>query len=683
MKLTHNFQIFILLSALSFQACLEVPEVKQPTIDNPSELDQLFIPQGFEFGMAYDQEVTIVAKDAVGEPIGGVLFSIYTAPLSQGGKLLGKGITDLAGSLTTEFEIPYGKDALYAYTDFDPLPEAQRLELNGLPIVHEWGSTPIPREGASYRFADGSGNAFSCQTGLYQSIGKQLKKLNVTTGTYITVGTASSNYNGIGYNSEDNLIYGIRRVGDDHYLWRFDDTGIEFDMGLIGGISGTGLSYKSDFDGNGNLCIVGSQNGVWKFVTIDVDQSPLTAVTQTLTKVGTVSNIYDLAYNPILGKFYSIDKHGHLVLIDQNALTVERIADYSSTTGTGACGAVWSDLTGDLVFSQNKTGNIYHVGLDESGNAEQIQFIMQGEKTNNNDGASCALVASPFADSDGDGVLDEYDSFPNDPTRVYTDYSPAQGGVGTLAFEDKWPKKGDYDFNDLVIDYTYEFAKNAKNQIGSMRATFKTRIVGATFQLGFGFQLDDLAVEDILSVTGAEAPSIETDVNGLETFQAKPVIVVMDNIHEKMGSTPGNFVNTAKGSRAKKHSISVVINFSDPIDDVGQINPFIFTENLRYVEVHQKGFAPTDKAAPSFFGTEDDASSGTDTYQTSTGMPWVLNFPTQFTPPAERTSLGGAYPNFTSWVSSNGSADTDWYTPAKARTDSLNAVTISEEGDDD
>ena len=681
MKLSNNFQIFILLYALSLQACLEAPEVKQPTIDNPSELDQLFIPQGFEFGMAYDQEVTLLAKDAVGEPIAGVLFSIYTAPLTQGGKLLGSGITDLAGSLTTEFEIPYGKEALYAYTSFDPLPKAQRLELSGLPIVHEWGSTPVPREGATYRFANGSENAFTCQTGLYQSIDKQLKKLNVTTGTYITVGTASAKYNGIGYNSEDNLIYGIKKDNDDYYLWRFDNTGTETDLGVISGVGGKGLNYKSDFDGNGNLCIAGEQDGVWKFVMIDVDQTPLTATTQTLTKIGTVRNIYDIAYNPILNKFYSIDQQGHLVVIDHQALTVQRIADYSATTGSGACGAVWSDLTGDIVFSQNKTGNIYHVGLDESGNAEQIQFIMQGEKTNNNDGASCALVASPFADSDGDGVLDEYDSYPEDPTRIYTDYSPAQGSVGSYAFEDKWPKKGDYDFNDLIIDYSYEFAKNAKNQVGSMRATFTTRIVGATFQLGFGFQLDDLIVEDIFTVNGADAPSIETAVNGTETFQDKPVIVVMDDIHRSMGSTPGNFIN-AKGSGVTKdqYTISITINFAEPVDDVGTINPFIFTQNLRYVEIHLKGFAPTDKAAPNFFGTEDDASSGSDTYQTATGLPWALNFPEQWTPPKEHTILNDAYPDFSEWVGSNGSSKTDWYEKVKARQEKLNPLILPEEG---
>ena len=680
MKITQ-LPLLALLLGLVLQGCLEPPELESPPVDNQGELEDLFIPDGFQFGMSYNQEITLNVHDADNKPIGGVMFNLYTAPLSQGGKLLGNGISDLDGTFTTNFDLPYGKEAIYAYTAWEPLARAQRLPLDGRPIVHEWGSTPVPNEGASYRFASAQSNAFSCQTGLYQSIDKQLKKLNVVTGTYVTVGTASAKYNGIGYNSEDNLIYGIRKEGDDYYLWRFNTTGVEEDLGIISGVGGKGLNYKADFDGSGNLCIAGEQDGVWKFVTIDVDQTPLTAVTQVLFKTGTIANIFDIAYNPIFDKFYSIDQQGHVVVIDHNALTVQRVADYNGVTGNGACGAVWSDATGDVVFSQNKSGNIYLVSIDDNGDPEGIQFIMQGEATNNNDGASCALVASPFADSDGDGVLDEYDSYPNDPTRIYTDYSPAQGSVGSYAFEDKWPKKGDYDFNDLVVDYSYEFAKNAKNQVGSMRATFTTRIVGATFQLGFGFQLDDLTPEDIISVNGYDAPSIEREVNGLEMFQTKPVIIVMDDIHTQMGSSPGNFINAGRQRVDRdKYTMSITINFAEPVDDVGSINPFIFTEGNRYVEIHKKGFPPTDFASPNFFGKEDDASSGTDTYQTASGLPWVLDFPEKFTPPAEQTVLDEAYPEFTEWVGNNGSRNQEWFKKSKARQDKLNTKVFPEEG---
>lgn len=388
-----------------------------------------------------------------------------------------------------------------------------------------------------------------------------------------------------------------------------------------------------------------------------------------------------MVYSPVHDKFYTVDQSGHLIEIDHHALTIGRIANFVAEIGQGPFGAVWSDSNGDLMISQNESGNIYFINMNEAGVAEGIQFLMQGESTQANDGASCVLAASPFVDSDGDGVINEYDAYPNDPTRIYTDYSPAQSTVGSYAFEDKWPKQGDYDFNDLVIDYSYEFAKNAQNQIGSMRATFTTRVVGATFQLGFGFQLDDLEVNDILSVSGTDAPSITTRVNGLETNQSKPVIIVMDDVHTQMGSTPGNFINTGGGVDRDLYTLSVVVNFANPQDDVGKINPFIITQGDRQVEVHLKGFSPTDKAGGSLFGTEDDASSGTDTYQTASGLPWALDFPEQFTPPVERTVLNDAYPDFSEWVGNNGATKTDWYKKVKAIQGKLNSKTFPEEGD--
>ena len=60
-------------------------------------------------------------------------------------------------------------------------------------------------------------------------------------------------------------------------------------------------------------------------------------------------------------------------------------------------------------------------------------------------------------DTDEDGVSDLFDDYPNDPEKAFDNYSPAEGQFGTLAFEDLWPAKGDYDFNDIVIDYQYNF----------------------------------------------------------------------------------------------------------------------------------------------------------------------------------------------------------------------------------
>ena len=55
-----------------------------------------------------------------------------------------------------------------------------------------------------------------------------------------------------------------------------------------------------------------------------------------------------------------------------------------------------------------------------------------------------------IGDSDNDGVLDSDDSYPDDVERAFINFVPVSG-KNTLAFEDRWPHKGDYDMNDLVL----------------------------------------------------------------------------------------------------------------------------------------------------------------------------------------------------------------------------------------
>ncbi|MBZ0243027.1 MAG: LruC domain-containing protein, partial [Bacteroidales bacterium] len=75
-------------------------------------------------------------------------------------------------------------------------------------------------------------------------------------------------------------------------------------------------------------------------------------------------------------------------------------------------------------------------------------------------------------------------------------------GPGTLAFEDLWPYKGDYDFNDLVLDYQFEIVTTTTNHVEKVIATMTIKAFGASFENGFGFQLSDAIDANGLSVSG-------------------------------------------------------------------------------------------------------------------------------------------------------------------------------------
>ena len=85
------------------------------------------------------------------------------------------------------------------------------------------------------------------------------------------------------------------------------------------------------------------------------------------------------------------------------------------------------------------------------------------------------------ADSDGDGVPDNADAFPNDGTLAAETYAPAYQQFGQIFFEDLWPQKGDFDFNDETIAYNYLFQLDANNKLVNLKGSFTLLSAGASY----------------------------------------------------------------------------------------------------------------------------------------------------------------------------------------------------------
>jgi LruC domain-containing protein len=273
-------------------------------------------------------------------------------------------------------------------------------------------------------------------------------------------------------------------------------------------------------------------------------------------------------------------------------------------------------------------------------------------------------------DSDGDGVPDNTDEAPNDPTYAFKGFTPSKTGVGSLAFEDVFPMKGDYDLNDLVLDYQFEEHLNAANKIVSITANLTIRALGASFRNGFGIELP-VSPDQVASVTGAKITDhiISLSANGTEAGQSKAVIIPFDNAYNIMvppGTT--SFVNTEVGQPVVSPvQLQVVITFNEPISraDLGTApyNPFVIVNRERGREVHLPGSMPTDLANTALFGTEDDDSSLSTgkTYLTKNNLPWAIDIPESFNYPTEKAPINQAYLNFNKWVESGGAQFPDWY----------------------
>lgn len=270
-------------------------------------------------------------------------------------------------------------------------------------------------------------------------------------------------------------------------------------------------------------------------------------------------------------------------------------------------------------------------------------------------------------DTDGDGINDILDEYPNDANKAYDSYYPSSNTYGSFAFEDNWPDVGDYDFNDLVIDYQFKHVQNADNKVVEMEPTFVVRAIGAGYRNGFGFATD-LSPGDIQSVSGASlnAGYVQTNANGTEANQQNAVFIVADNVHD-LFSTSG-FVNTEEGSNyyePQTITLNIQLNGAKTLSELGNApyNPFLIVSQNRGREVHLPGYAPTDLVDSDYFGSLDDnsnPSSGT-YYRSKTDLPWAIHLPESFDYPKEKSDIRTGHLRFSDWSKSFGYSYMDWY----------------------
>lgn len=226
---------------------------------------------------------------------------------------------------------------------------------------------------------------------------------------------------------------------------------------------------------------------------------------------------------------------------------------------------------------------------------------------------------------------------------------------GTLTFEDLWPWMGDYDMNDVMVDYSCKVYKNTTNNVVyKIENQFIPRHNGGTLQSGFGFQLSNVSSGEVSNITidGAGQSQYMQGANQ-EPGQSHPTFLLFDNIKDVLQKT-----------------ITINFELNDLVEAnvIPPYNPFIFVESdkERGKEVHLVKYPPTDKADLSFFGTGSDASrpeEGLYYVMNRLKFPFALNlvgvkdFPT----PEENVRIDLAYPQFNDWVTSDGKTNKDWY----------------------
>jgi LruC domain-containing protein len=296
----------------------------------------------------------------------------------------------------------------------------------------------------------------------------------------------------------------------------------------------------------------------------------------------------------------------------------------------------WGNYSGtyDVPLGQTTTFFVFNSISSAGGNRSIGNFLDNFE-------ISC--------DYDGDGIIDRWDDYPDDPNATTTSYFP-ESGKQILAFEDLWPHLGDFDFNDLVLSNQAVFKKNSSGKPLEANFTISIDAIGASYTNGFAMMLytinkQPFANNIIQSVSGNV--SLDPDnVNGL---------IITNDVFE---TTNNRYQNNGIGAVGVPDTLRFTIIFNE---NAAEFIPeiYLFRTNERGLEVHQSGFPRTSTANLDYFNTGNDAGD----YKTASGLPWAMEIILDgiYKCPIEKVDILLAYPQFEGWATSNGSNNPTWY----------------------
>ncbi len=366
----------------------------------------------------------------------------------------------------------------------------------------------------------------------------------------------------------------------------------------------------------------------------------------------------------------TINSNGKLELHNAAMSSTNNLTVNGNINGQGAKSVVKVNQNTTINGSGSVTGNIEF--CDENGIENLWGSI------GNNVTLSCEFFIptsecnpeghgeSDIEDSDGDGVPDILDDFPDLPSGAFSNFFPSETGVHSLVFEDLWPGYGDFDMNDVVIDFRHNLVTNSNNQVVEIRSTFILRALGGTLNSGFGIELP-VSSSNVASVSGAT----------LESGHSSAVIIVYENSKEHLRAW-----NTVPSEPMEDPvTFNVVVQLSNPVAlsniGLGVYNPFIWrnTEDAgRGHEVHIGGKEPTALADVSLFGVSRDDTNPAENkfYISKDNLCWAMHIPEKFSYPVEKADITQTYLKFAQWAQSGGSESQNWYQKIPGNVNSSN-----------
>jgi LruC domain-containing protein len=624
-------------------------------------VETMLVPPEFSYSTTQEIQLDLQSLGTRNAAVGGVVFSVLTAPRNNGGKSLLNGMTDGQGSFSGSFALATSNGSVVIATDHAGLVNESELTIAGGYLSGTFGSGSNGIDtyvDAELSLSKAEGYAFSSigswgTSGVPMYLEPTPDVIDAGLLSRITQSLperSSVPENNPGYIDGVDKSTILNEEADVYVTFIHEGAGYRNVLGFYTYDPLNPPQTTADIDTVTvifpNVSFVGSGGGLRSGDKVNIGRYPAgTAIGWVVLSNGFLNS----GVSPGAGIVYSTNalNPGAQVTDQQHIILLNDIG---------------FDRVILAVEDMYRTIN----GSDEDFN--DVIFALSTSPATAMNTENTTPLSSP-SDSDGDGVSDLLDEFPEEPDKAFTTHEPSSGTYGSLAFEDLWPGLGDYDFNDLVLAYSFKKTTNARNEVVEFDATIVVNAVGAGFRNGFAIELP-VSPSSIASVTGGRSTGSMFPLagNGTEQGVAKAVLPIFDDAYDVMLRPGGYYVNTELNAPyITPETLQVEVRFVSPIpmNEFGSApyNPFIVVNGDRGHEIHLPDHEPTVKASLNLFGMYSDGSkpSSGKYYISKRNHPWVLHIPNQFDYPVEYTKLSDAHLKFVHWAESGGALYKDWY----------------------
>jgi LruC domain-containing protein len=652
----------ILFSGMTFinTSCRKSTPMEVPP---GTSMKDIHVPPGFLYKTTRDVGISIRTLDNMDIPVPNIRVSVYNDYPDQGGNCIVSGATDVNGYYNVNYIFPVNLDSVVVATNAIGFVNAQKFSIrNGSLNCLLGGKNAVAnlKDGGTFKstltnfYPMGTYNSNGVPTYLTPANdpidASMIQDINATLPEYINLTVGHPQY--FTPNNVQNLI--IEAASDVWVTFVHEGAGYRNVLGYFRYNTGSPPATPAAIDSIHvifpNVSFAGSGGGLSAGNRVHLGVFPPgTTLGWVLIADGFRNNKitagnWTVYSNKNLNPEANADKKQHVVLCND--------------IGRGKFLLSFEDQRRDGSTDNDFNDAVFYV------TANPIQAIQT---------SNIPLPNYTQVDTDGDGVSNTFDDYPTDATKAFNNFYPAEGTRGTLAFEDLWPSKGDYDLNDMVIGYSFNQVTNGQNKVVQIGATIILEAMGAGYKNGFGIQFPfSSSLVGSVSGTDIRESYIVQNGNGTETGQSKATVIIFDNGYNLLPHPPGGGtgVNTTPGTiYVEPDTLNILINLTAPISlsQVGlpPYNPFLIVKMDRGREIHLINKPPTDLANPALFGTNSDDSqvSSGRYYVTKEDLPWALDISDNYDYPAEKTEITEVYLKFIPWVEGNGQTYYDWFQP--------------------